>query len=547
MESWCEEMEPPLSLRQMLLEQDHLLEDGLQGFWETCHEKVLKSADLVAEAAAVELLLRDEVGSVLENQIAEERRNGDPDKRLPRMQAVLAWVNSPKPLPEIWGTPAKPVKRGRKRSFTVAGRKHSVKTQAWGGHEYALVPGGGSWQTASEWCRATGGYLVCIESREELEFIGRHLLNPEEEGYPRLDTIPPHRYNYWVGASDSRQEGTWQWGSGRKVEKNLFHINGIPPQPSNFNWGENHAGLVRFLHPDRGRSEVGMVSWHGPSRSQGICEWGRATLPAPWDVLADKALGKTLAPYWEQHGDSQLKIAEALAKVQNSGTVRKAAKEYGRLVSATRDDFQEDISKQRRALIRQGDDRGAALLEDLSQGLDLGAFCAEPAPLAPVPRESGRRLLGRAFGRSYYASTTALTWVDAEQACRAWGASLPFPRSRLELELLAHMLRRPGAPDATWLAVATHPNGARSGWRSPHGPWSTSAPNWLRALLSDAADGRGGLYAFGLVLPTSWSPSGGGRELQLPDQSTSDGPKFWARSTEIRTRFLYVVEGEPRP
>ncbi|MEQ2230738.1 hypothetical protein ILYODFUR_032479 [Ilyodon furcidens] len=86
-----------------------------------------------------------------------------------------------------------------------------------------------SWEDSREECRCRGGDLVKIDSREEQKFlVGKlkdKILHPEDK--------------FWIGLTDSKEEGRWLWVDQSLLNKSLSFWYGTEPD----NWTkENKAG-----------------------------------------------------------------------------------------------------------------------------------------------------------------------------------------------------------------------------------------------------------------------------------------------------------------
>ena len=70
------------------------------------------------------------------------------------------------------------------------------------GHYYKVYNMDYAWTEASEYCTSQGGHLMTITSAEEQEIL-------QNLGLKRGT-------NYWIGGSDSKREGRWEWVTGEK-------------------------------------------------------------------------------------------------------------------------------------------------------------------------------------------------------------------------------------------------------------------------------------------------------------------------------------------
>jgi len=117
------------------------------------------------------------------------------------------------------------------------------------GHWYKLIEEGLSWHEARKRCEAMGGYLVCVESKEEAEFI-RWMVGGK---------------SIWLGATDEVKEGEWKWVNG----KPFTYKNWRDDQP------ENHVGVEHYLQLF---DQVNGAQWNdAPEHLKYffICEWER--------------------------------------------------------------------------------------------------------------------------------------------------------------------------------------------------------------------------------------------------------------------------------
>ncbi|XP_039462095.1 CD209 antigen-like protein E [Oreochromis aureus] len=100
-----------------------------------------------------------------------------------------------------------------------------------GGKCYYFSISQSSWKQSRDECRAKGGDLVKIESREEQTFLERRL----------RDVMTEAEDKFWIGLTDSAVEGRWVWVDGSPLNESLKFWSGKEPD----NW-KGHNGK----HPD---------------------------------------------------------------------------------------------------------------------------------------------------------------------------------------------------------------------------------------------------------------------------------------------------------
>ncbi|MFP4105107.1 MAG: lectin-like protein [Phycisphaerae bacterium] len=92
---------------------------------------------------------------------------------------------------------------------------------AFGGHWYKVYEtGDADWKAAKKACEKRGGYLACIESEKEQQFIA---------------DLADGRY-LSLGGTDEDEEGRWVWINGSKWDYTAW----MPGQPNNYGGDENY-------------------------------------------------------------------------------------------------------------------------------------------------------------------------------------------------------------------------------------------------------------------------------------------------------------------
>ncbi|KAL4232488.1 hypothetical protein ACF0H5_007180 [Mactra antiquata] len=90
-----------------------------------------------------------------------------------------------------------------------------------------------SWQKARDVCIQNGGDLYVSHDRHENTFLGKWISN-----ITRSDQL-----YYWVGATDTVNEGIWKWVDGTNVRKSYF----VEGEPNDYNHNEDCGALHRSL------------------------------------------------------------------------------------------------------------------------------------------------------------------------------------------------------------------------------------------------------------------------------------------------------------
>lgn len=165
----------------------------------------------------------------------------------------------------------------KKLSILTALTLASVVSQA--GNEksnfYAIAHETVSWSVAKARAEEAGGYLACIETQEEMEYILSRRIT---------------RKTLWVGLTDEDSEGEWHW------------INGNPLDPKMLGWLETGGNLENrdFAHLMRGNGLLSRVvsgeltgGFKGSDKVEGyIIEWDH-------DAFLEKFPGDDTGSYAE--------------------------------------------------------------------------------------------------------------------------------------------------------------------------------------------------------------------------------------------------------
>ena len=140
------------------------------------------------------------------------------------------------------------------------------------GHFYKVYNSSMTWSDAKSTCAKMGGYLATVTSADEEKFV-YDLLKNGTKNY------------YWLGASDDRQEGVWEWITGEAW--NYTHW--ISGQPNNHNdqtgTSENYLAIARAVRGWNDLPDTGDRYGSSALENSGyICEWDEPTVGSFIDV-----------------------------------------------------------------------------------------------------------------------------------------------------------------------------------------------------------------------------------------------------------------------
>ena len=525
-ERWCDEDWVSPQFYELFTEQDRIVNQLIARHRETT-AAVNKGFNTERTSRMEEMdALRKELISGIEEVVADQRKKGDPREVIGVLKGLVDRIRGGGEIPVALNSHEKPAKRRKIRGLAT----HIFK-----GHDYACVNGQLGWLEAQRWCEERGGYLACVESRAELNFLGTQVI--DQNATPRLDTMQPHKLNYWVGASDSIKEGEWIWQSGRKVDMHLFHRTGVPPQPSNFRWGEHHAGLTLFQAEGSEEIQSGLISWNLATGSRWICEWGRSPLPAPWDVLTEEEVEKVLAPYWQQAEKLDEQDIKAQAKRRKSSAYKRGNKAFAKSIETRRSELQDLLKGWKKDAVRRGDDFYADYIKGLIRYMEAGGLDC-PTPEAPESVRGELVSLGTALGKEYFFIKEKMTFHDAERYCHEQGGHLPTPQCDLGLDFVQYLLESNASDSMTWLGIAWHPSySRRPGWTGMGVDAVGERTPWGEAMVGRAPlETPGNFFALCFVLKSQGLLNRYGDE--------TEGPRNPERhNSQLRFPFICVVEG----
>ncbi|XP_040909027.1 hepatic lectin-like isoform X2 [Toxotes jaculatrix] len=110
-----------------------------------------------------------------------------------------------------------------------------------GGKCYLFSISSANWEQSRRWCQREGGDLVKIDSTEEQIFlvnrVGEEINNTEEK--------------FWIGLTDSKEEGKWFWVDGSPLDTSLTFWASWEPD----NWKEENPDGEDCVRMGSGKEE----------------------------------------------------------------------------------------------------------------------------------------------------------------------------------------------------------------------------------------------------------------------------------------------------
>ncbi|MBS0208381.1 MAG: protein kinase [Planctomycetes bacterium] len=151
----------------------------------------------------------------------------------------------------------------RKLSNASFSQRHPLDAIKFGDRWYKFFAMPVTWDTARAACERMGGAMLCLESAAEGQFVSRFVLQQAQQAGlgERLD--------FWLGASDVKNEGQFAWLDGSSVGRDV--VNWAVNEPNNGNGAEDH--LYWSV-----RAEQGQIKAEASDTNQGrlfwfVCEW----------------------------------------------------------------------------------------------------------------------------------------------------------------------------------------------------------------------------------------------------------------------------------
>ena len=139
--------------------------------------------------------------------------------------------------------------------MTRVAQADELDFHSFNGHMYAVIGKSMTWHEAKAYCESLGCHLVTITSEAEQLFI---------------QSIISSKNHYWLGATDEKQEGVWEWVTG----ETWSYANWSRGQP------DNAGGVEHYLHITSDQWGRDYFSkWNDVPSNWGeivglVCEWG---------------------------------------------------------------------------------------------------------------------------------------------------------------------------------------------------------------------------------------------------------------------------------
>lgn len=166
-------------------------------------------------------------------------------------------------------------------------------TVVFNGHKYQVFDESVTWYEAKEKCEALGGHLVTITSKEENAAISK-LISDYNKSF------------YWIGATDEKVEGEWEWVNGEKFQYN----NGSNYWADGQAQREDHAAILRvnrYGNSGQWNDFTGNCTYDNVSLFGFICEWDESDYS---DI--DRELIEKVSLYTSDGGETYKRVLEKL-------------------------------------------------------------------------------------------------------------------------------------------------------------------------------------------------------------------------------------------
>lgn len=131
-----------------------------------------------------------------------------------------------------------------------------------------------TWDKANIEAINLGGHLATITSQEENDFI--------------FSLLPSSNVPYWLGATDSKNEGTWEWVNGEGIfwenGTSLMYTNWAEGEPNNDTWKDEDSLAFAFFEADGRTWNDAPTGYDGYDNGGYIVEY-EASVPEPATML----------------------------------------------------------------------------------------------------------------------------------------------------------------------------------------------------------------------------------------------------------------------
>lgn len=135
-------------------------------------------------------------------------------------------------------------------------KRHPLGAVSYGGHWYQFLPESAAWHQARQRCEELGGYLVCLETAPEAQWVNQFAA--AQSGKPD--------FTFWIGATEEGHDRTFTW------------VNGSPLQFTDWITGEPGPAAGEAVEVLRDARTNTLFKWRDNSPmtpNPFICEWDR--------------------------------------------------------------------------------------------------------------------------------------------------------------------------------------------------------------------------------------------------------------------------------
>ena len=272
---------------------------------------------------------------------------------------------------------------------------------------------------AAQRCKELGGYLVCLETLEELRFL-EALAQAQNRG----------RWFWHVGATDENEEGVWTWANGTPVKSEMWHENQPDSNPGH--------GAANYSSLGAWKNDGPLLLDDVPDgvRMGFICEWGGGPVLG-WDGDDPKVMS-LVKGYWKILTEAQEAHDKELTDC-NKKLVRHRLT-YDREVGKASKALTKELKVLMKSVARTGDLQEVQKLADAIERLQ-GSESFKLRPLGTLKIADGTT----AFSGSHFrVMEERVPWHVARKLCREKGGRLAIADTPAKFQFMSSLLPRQG-------------------------------------------------------------------------------------------------------